>query len=287
VQIKVFNSSGEEVVLLAQDLPCYQQPSGLKTVTADFVPDAGGQGSVALLGPGTVIAWDGRTGGGQEVSSGAYVIQAVIQDSFGHTSSFTTTLTVVRQDLDVHVEIYDSAGELVRHFTDVAASAGSSGVSLSSSDLVPGGSLQIHYGSGSGDLVTWDGSGDNGRQVQSGTYLVKVTRHTGKGQVEVFTSSVTVLQTGADGSLNQVIIPNPFPAGGTLILPLGALSTSRVRADIYDLAGEKVASLDNGGSAGALVWDTGRHAPGIYFIRLTLQDSLGRLSFRLAKISLL
>jgi hypothetical protein len=144
----------------------------------------------------------------------------------------------------------------------------------------------ISYGSGS---FKWDGTNDAGQMVQSGQYLVKVTRSTGMGQTEVFSQSVTVLE-GAGNSLSSVqVLPNPSTGLGpvTILISSGPLTSLHVEAKVYDLAGGLVARLDNGGSAPSIAWVPGRSASGIYLIRLTAKDSQGKLSSRTLKAVLL
>jgi flagellar hook assembly protein FlgD len=276
----VYNSAGELVATVAQNLACYVQPDGMQAVKQAFLPDSEDQGTFLLVGPNLVEGWDGKNTNGQMVSSGAYVVQATVTDPFGKVKVMSTTLTVVRQDREVKVEVYNSAGELVKHFDQPVSGAGNStGISLDKTHLGEGQSLNINYGLGS---IPWDGANDSGQMVQSGEYLVKVTRSMGMGQTDVFSQSVTVLEGAGNPLSSAQVLPNPSLGSGpvTIVLAAGPSTSLKVRAEIYDLAGEKVASLDNGGQASSISWDPGHSASGIYFIRLDAKDAFGKRSSR-------
>ncbi len=72
------------------------------------------------------------------------------------------------------------------------------------------------------------------------------------------------------GSLH--CFPNPT-AGQAARIRFTLKKDARVRAEIYDLAGSKVAELSGHGAAGLeneLVWDTSGTEPGVYFVRLVV-----------------
>jgi flagellar hook assembly protein FlgD len=275
------------VDVIADGLPCYQQPQGLQGVEPSFVPDEGGLGSFVVLGPQVAEAWDGKASTGQLVASGTYMVIAEVSDAFGHTTTFTTQLTVVRVDSSVKIDIYNGAGELVRHLDVQGTGATSSGVSLEAPALSSGSSVTIDYGSGK---VAWDGTNDTGSMVQSGEYLVKVTKATGKGEVQVFTQAVTLLDS-PDSSLDGAYAaPNPLLAGDqtlTIWLPASAAGM-KVKVEIYDLAGEKTAETVQANSSGHITLDLhGTEASGIYLVRLTSRDGRGTAVSKTLKIALI
>jgi flagellar hook assembly protein FlgD len=290
VKLVVYNGAGEEVGVISEGLASYTEPTGLGGVQANFVPDTGGVGTFVILSGSsqpTTFVWDGTSSSGQTVASGTYLVQATVNDAFGHVTTYTTTATVVRVDLDVKVEIYNSAGELVKHFEAPASTAGASGVSLNQTTVSSGSTLSINYGGGS---LPWDTTNDSGSAVASGQYLVKVTRVTGKGEVQVFTQSVTVLNGPTSLLDGAACLPNPAAASDaflTILLPSGTLSTTEVHAVVFNLAGEKVASLSNQGKA-SIRWDFGPSlSPGVYVIHLSARDAKGNRAVRTLKAAIL
>jgi flagellar hook assembly protein FlgD len=287
-KIEVYNSAGELVATIAQDLACYVQPDGMQAVKQAFLPDSEDQGTFLLVGPNLVEGWDGKNTNGQMVSSGAYVVQAQVTDPFGKVKVMSTTLTVVRQDREVKVEVYNSAGELVKHFDQPVSGTGSStGISLDKTHLTEGQSLNINYGLGS---IPWDGRNDSGQMVQSGEYLVKVTRSTGMGQTEVFSQSVTVVN-GVSNSLSTALVaPNPAQLSDgkvSIYLDLSLSGPIQVQAFIYDLAGELLAQFSNQGHPNSLEWKlTGHEASGIYLVRLEAKDGMGLKTSKTLRLAL-
>jgi flagellar hook assembly protein FlgD len=283
VDVTVYNPAGEVVRILDSGLAVYNAPTGLDG-GGGFVPDVGAVGSVKLGGDDSALAWDGKSSGGQMVQSGNYVVVAKVTDSFGHITSFSTSLTVVRREQAVEVGIYNSAGELVR---TLSMPSGGPGVKISRATLSGGSVLSITSGSSS---VTWDGRDDAGRQVQSGDYVVKVTEASGQGQIEVFAQAVTVLDQPQDALASAKAAPNPSTSSGPvqILLDPATPSSTEVVARVYDLAGELVGQADNSLDPSIVSWKpSGTVSSGIYFIRLTATDTEGRVSKKVVKVVLL
>jgi hypothetical protein len=216
------------------------------------------------------------------------VVQAEVTDSFGKKVDYETNLSVIRQDREVKVEVYNSAGELVKHFDQSVSGTGSStGISLDKTHLTEGQNLNINYGLGS---IPWNGTNDAGQMVQSGEYLVKVTRSTGMGQTEVFSQSVTVVN-GVSNSLSTALVgPNPAQASDgkvSIYLDPSTPNTTQVRGIVYSLTGELVAQISNQGHPSRLEWMlSGREASGIYFVRLQAREASGTKTSRTLKVFL-
>jgi uncharacterized repeat protein (TIGR01451 family) len=289
VKLEVFNSSGELVDVLAQGMPVFQQPTGMKALQATFVPDTGGAGTFVLAGTAAILSWNGANSQGQLVASGTYQVLATLADSFGHTTDFYTALTVLRQDRTVKVEIYDSAGELVRHWQEPdQGAAGTSSINLSTTRMSSDGSLTIGWGGGAS--VVWDGTNDSGQAVQSGQYLVKVTRDTSVGQTEVYSQAVTLLASPHDLLGGATLQPNPALSTDGMVrvlLPAGPAGGIRVEAEVYDLAGERVVRLSNSAQAGEIDWNLDQTGPGVYLIFLKAQDRGGHQQTRVMKEAIL
>jgi hypothetical protein len=104
------------------------------------------------------------------------------------------------------VNIYNSAGEVVRHLFSGSSQNQSGGFSLGSTVVAPGGpGVSINFGGilqGGSDSLVWQGSNDNGQPVSGGTYYIKVDEIDPFGSVQSWTSPVAVLPPVAQQSLN-------------------------------------------------------------------------------------
>jgi len=144
-----------------------------------------------------------------------------------NTPSPTITATPRPYPAQLDVSVYNSAGERVRIIYQGPASKYPSQVALSQGALIPGLSvvtLQMDSQPAQGPLVlAWDGSNDQGQPVASGSYYVKVDVTDPFGQVSAF------------------ILP---------VQALGAPGAAASALDIYNPAGERVASLPLSPSAG-------------------------------------
>lgn len=123
--------------------------------------------------------------------------------------------------------IYNSAGERVRSLYTGASSAAPGAVSLSQPALIPGlGRVTLLMDSQPATgpaALAWDGTNDQGQAVAPGTYYLKVETRDPFGQATAFDLTVQALAAPLDGA--------------------GAL-------DIYNSAGERVASLALSPAAG-------------------------------------
>lgn len=250
--------------MLDGQLKLYREPLGLTPLSPSFVPDAGGQGSALILGPQQSVAWNGKNSNGQFVSGGTYTILMTSIDPFGKETRYTAALTVIREPVGVEVDIYNSAGELVKQF-DTASDSASAGTELvlSSKALVAGkGSVLIQYGQG--DQLSWNGTNDEGDEVQSGTYLVKLVLQEAGGP-RVISSSIEVLDL-APAPLKLTVAPNPAKQGEALQLSYKATGASSVQVYLYSLPGELVARGVGPGAGGRIVIATHGFTSGIYLL---------------------
>jgi hypothetical protein len=285
--VKIYNSAGELVATLYGNLPLYKMPVGLAPQVGAFSPDESGQGILKLLGPDVPLIWNGSDDNGQIVDSGIYSVIVQVKDAFGTVTTWSNSLTVLRTDSSTVVEVYNSAGELVWHTHASPSSPGM--VSLSARELVPqsGSGLKITYGTGSGDFLTWDGRGDLGQALSSGTYLVKVTQG-GTGGKTTTAYSISLLQPNTQVFAWVAAAPNPVPSGtnSVMVSLQGAAPGITAWGDVYNLAGERVGTLSLV-SGSFLQWNipTGA-ASGVYLLRVSAQDSQGHLKSASVKIAL-
>ncbi len=287
--LRVFNSAGEEVAVLAANMGLSAKPSGLSAPYPGFNPDSGGQGQLLIEGTSAILYWDGSNSSGQISASGTYHVLMQVEDSFGVVEVWETALAVVRSSSGVTVEVFNGAGELV--WSDFVSGGGASTLGLSDSSLVPGSGpgLKISYGHAPGDSVYWNGLDSQGAEVSSGTYIVKVTQDMQGGGSKTFAAHVAVLGLGQQPFEGVVALGNPLPAsgGGSLQLKLtGMAPGTRAWGAAYNMAGEKVGEL--GGQGDSLAWQLPSGlAGGVYIIRVEAQDGAGRRGAKTLKVALL
>jgi hypothetical protein len=286
--IKIYNSAGELVAVITDNMGLSAPPQGLTVLTASFDPNQNQQGLVQINGPGNTVAWDGISSSGQGVQSGSYTLVLQTKDGFGKVQSWSAPLQVIRTDTGVLVQVFNSAGELVWSQKSSSGTAGNIG--LSSRQLVPSASspgLKISYGAGAGDYVTWNGLNSQGEAVASGSYLVQVTQSTETGK-RVYTQSVTVLEQSANVFAQAIAWPNPAPSGASsvTIWLAGLAPGSEVWGDVYNLAGERVGTFSP--DPLGLRWDLpSTTASGIYIGYVNAKDGIGNKSSQTIKIAII
>ena len=127
VAVKVYNEAGE-VVRVINGGPAYGLlVSGSFVISGDPANSVLGYNdtlamtlsgvSVSLGGPDMIITWDAKNDAGQMVASGSYMLQVEEKDTYGHITTLVKQVTVIRTETSVELNIYNSAGELVRQIT--------------------------------------------------------------------------------------------------------------------------------------------------------------------------
>jgi hypothetical protein len=269
VSIQVYNAAGEQVAFISSALGVYSMVSSVQPLQPGFSPDDGGMASILLLGPGQLVYWDGMNSDGQMVAGGVYYIKVEVKNPFGQVSAFSSAVNVLRSDSPVFVEIFNSAGELVR---SLPAPGGyqSVGLKLSHQAMAPGvGAEPLTISFSSGGSVTWDGLNSRGEQVSPGNYQVKVrSARTGLD----YAGSVTVLKGRPAGGWDIEFYSNPHKAStGLFRFSLtGLVAPSQINGSLYNAAGELVARAVPLG--GAWLGFAPTPSSGIYFVEIVVQD---------------
>jgi hypothetical protein len=268
--------------MAANSVALWTAATGLAALSPVFLPDQGQQALVAVQGTNVSLGWSGRNAGGQLVASGAYTLKLELRDPFGNVTSYSVTVNVLRDPQTVSVNVYNSAGELVRQFpTQALDPTSAADLTLKAAAFAPsisgGGSLSIGYGS-AGEAVAWDGRNAAGNLVAPGSYLIAVTSTKG-GVSQRWEKPVTVLGHGGGDPLDGAVAgPNPTsPTDLELRINLPAAPAGvAVGADIYDLYGERVIHLDRAAD-GYLHWPLNKRLPasGLYLTVLRAQDGQG------------
>jgi hypothetical protein len=224
------------------------------------------------------------------VSNGGYYVQVTNTDPYGVVNNVSQIVTVARSIAKVEVDVYNAAGEVVKHLYAYADDPGNmplGSVDLSATTLAPtassvsNGTNNVTMTFPSGLVLSWDGKGDNGAIVTNGMYEMEVHWTDGVGGEEVITKGVLVNRGGnpiADGVV--FASPNVIKSGATSttikINPTaGAVYT--LTASVYDVAGELVKTPVTG-TAGdnKVTLDLSGLASGIYLVPTDLYDPQGR-----------
>jgi flagellar hook assembly protein FlgD len=313
--IKVYNSAGEVVRTVAKSPAYGLMVKGIFTISGDPQKSILGYGDtlqIALPGVSStqggaddVFTWDGKNDGEQTVSSGAYYVAVEQVDPYGHITTLTRDVTVMITESIVWLNIYNSAGELVRTITAfnridpekirLAISANATEMAVPSvivirkDNMVP---VVINYGDGLTDNLTWDGKNSFGRAVDSGVYELQVVVKTEMGMAIVAEKSVTVLEE--TGSMISALkaVPNPYHGKGKGIsFQWGAVQDGNITVLIMNMAGEHMKTLKAKVIDGSVFWDltTDSGAPvptGLYVVEFEVLSSDGHSEVKSMKIAI-
>jgi flagellar hook assembly protein FlgD len=286
VKIGVYNAAGELVKqIYVRELS--QQVTNINLLQTPSITTLHGVVYVTVDGL-QLATWDGTNQAGDPVSNGVYYVKVDNIDPMGTDTSISETVTVSRNLARIQVNIFNEAGEVVKHlyaYVDDPGNWSLGNVGFSSSSLHP--TLGTPTPNGTGELtltfpngvtVAWDGTDDSGQIVTDGTYQVEVHLANGTGGDQVVTHNVTVLRGNnplADGSVFAA--PNILTggAGGTTVYVNSNLALT-LTAGVYDTAGELVKRPVTGlvGSRSVPV-DVSGLASGLYFVVVDIRHTNG------------
>jgi flagellar hook assembly protein FlgD len=294
VKIGVYNSAGElvDTILTEQNV----QPILSFSLQGSPITSLTGAGSaVTVYFAGVPIAaWNGMTSQGTPATDGSYFINAESIDSSGNVTTVSQKAVVNRPYAQVTANVYNEAGEVVRHLYAEIASVPDSqltAVQLSNAVIQPGlnppgplSSTQILIQTSGGAVtLAWDGTNDTGTVVTNGTYEIGVHWDNGNGEIQQLTRSIVVTGSRVSGlvfaepnelNLSQGVSVTTFVAS----VP-GGLS---VNVSIYTLAGERVKTIDGVPGANQVSWNATGLASGIYIGMVEVLDSEGGILQRQA-----
>ena len=283
VNIGVYNEAGElikqiAILQLTQPVVTLQLPSGSALTDLNQ--------ALAFYDAGHLMGqWDGTNNVGTLVTNGVYHIKVDNVDSTGAVSSVTQQVTVSRTLSKLTVDIYNEAGEIIRHLYSALSNASSSSpFSLQLSGTVldagnnaggAGTSSSLTVSLGNGVTVGWDGRGDGGDWVSDGQYFVEVHASDGPGN-ETQVREITVAGSRPSGSFYA--LPNLLNQGqAKTLLGIASPASLTLGAGIYDMAGELIQRLRGPGGTNQVVWDASGVSSGVYLARLEAQDAQGHL----------
>jgi hypothetical protein len=206
---------------------------------------------------------------------------------------------VVNRDFaTVNVNVYNSAGEVVRHLltNDPMVLTGViESLTLSTPEIVPGsnppgppGEVQITVNAGV-SIPSWDGRNDSGTLVTTGTYFVSIVI-VNQGTTSTLTQDVVVLNNGSNQAGGTVVASPDILRGmnQTVKFMIRTDQTLTLDVKIYDIAGERMAEVLGGSGQDEANWTATGIASGLYFAAVNLTDmagnNLGRQVVKLAVI---
>jgi flagellar hook assembly protein FlgD len=305
VSVTIFNSAGEKVKVVFDGAAA--GVSNQITVSPGN-GSAGGPTSIIIggiqLASGGALTWDGNNDNGQWVTDGVYYMQVATTDSFGNIQTTTQAIPVVGAARTASLQIYNSAGEMVRNLpisnlnsvpTDFSVGSNTFVTGTDSSGQAQAGlqiNLKMNNASSPAPALNWDGLSDTGQPVSSGTYIVKLS-YTQAGQASVVkTISVTLLQgpgsPAKDAVASAVIAPNPFKPGGgkqmQLFYKVPTVGAGFLR--IYNLDGELVAQSGDADRTGKLNI-TGDFSGGVYLMEFEIRNGSAVLAERVLKAAVI
>ncbi len=283
IRVNVYNEAGEVVktILVTQmSQPIMNIQLAPATITSL-------EGQVQIYDGSYLIGtWDGTTNNGTPATNGVYHISVDSTDSSGVIQSVTQEAVVSRSIAQVNVDIYNEAGEIVRHlfaYMDDPNNSLITGFNLSASAIIPGSSSpgtpgQVQITSDLGTLLaTWDGKSDSGTVVTNGIYFVEMSTTNGAGGQSTITKTVTVLQQGSHWAAGTVTAaPNETDADHpTITFATGTVGLT-LEVKIYDVAGELVANINGDREISQAQWTPVKTASGLYIAVVGLTDSNGK-----------
>jgi flagellar hook assembly protein FlgD len=282
--IKVYNSAGE-IVRMYNTVGTYDIVDNFEIENQVFSPDNGQ--SVKIIIEGKVYSWDGYNQLGSPVENGVYYIHVEAMDKSGFVHSVTKDVTVLTNSVKIQIRVYNSAGEIVKTIP-AAVSLTKTGANVVKivpeppEAFVPNETVQnyveIHY---MGQVIKWDGTNDLGTVVDNGLYTIQVVNIDESGTLTVAKADVTVLHQGFEVVNNVRIIPNPIDVRKNAILTIryDAIAGTKVKAKIYNVAGELVKVAENGDNTNEIQWnmrDTDKRiVQGLYIVVLEARTGNG------------
>lgn len=296
LSINIYNSAGEVVKHLfsgtSQNLP-----GGFSMNSTTLSP--GGTGvSISfggeISGGATSLVWLGNNDNGQPVSPGSYTIQVTQTDPFGAVQSWTKAITVMPAAVTQSLDIYNSAGELVDQInTSSISTLPLSDVALnnpSNSAFVVGTGAGVkfvlHNTSGAQVLETWNGKSSTGQTVAPGTYIVQLVDN-GPSRTVLISKSFTVLDGAGAPSFDVIAGPNPVgPSDKELVFSLnGIQSVEFASVELYNVAGELIASGSGSLGSNRVVMKVGNWSSGIYVAIINANQGMVVISRKIYKIA--
>ena len=281
VHVGVYNEAGELVKeVWVQQLS--QQILNFDLLAQPTITSLHGQVFIEYQGQ-QIATWDGTNSTGDPVTNGKYYVKVDNVDSLGAVTSVSQTVTVSRSIAKISVNIYNEAGEVVRHlysYMDDPTSNPLDNIQFSTSVISPSQNVTsgVSITSSNGMTLVWDGRSDSGAIVTNGRYEMEVHSTDGHGGEQVITRGL-VVQAGnqpvTDG--NVFAGPNVLKNGETsTLVQVHSSSSYTLTARLYDTAGELIKQAVTGQLGSNQVGlDVNDVASGLYFVVVDLTNAQG------------
>jgi flagellar hook assembly protein FlgD len=304
IVVSIYNSAGEVVRNLysgtSQTMPTALQ---LQSLAVDgqqgYQMTLDGQ----LAGGSDSLFWNEANDAGQQVVNGVYTFQVQLRDQYNHISTLVEQVAVASGQGTNTLEVFASNGELVWQMTldrsngdlvsfglpngpQFAVGLDASGSPLAKTGL----KISLNNSKGPDGTVTWNGLGLNGQLLSSGIYTVQLLQSGAGGSVILESRQVVLLRTGTPQGGKIRLVPNPAGAGiggGTKVtLYYTPGINGSALAEVYSIAGERVALGADSGKSGQIVLDMTKAASGTYIVSLTIRDNGMVLYRKVAKLAI-
>jgi flagellar hook assembly protein FlgD len=227
-------------------------------------------------------AWDGTNAEGDPVGNGNYYVKVDNVDAYGVVTTVTQMATVSRELARIQVNVFNEAGEVVRHITALVDDA--NGTQLTSVDLSTN---VISMGAGdpsepnevvatlsTGTTFVWDGRGDSGAVVAGGHYEIEVHWTNGKGAEDVISRGVLVVGgiAGVRGKVQAE--PNVLDSSVNFQtkFKINQVTGMTLSVRVYDVAGELVGRNEGPIGGNFVTFDGSGRASGLYLGVVELRD---------------
>jgi hypothetical protein len=148
-------------------------------------------------------------------------------------------------------------------------------VAASLADGSPASTLAVKDSSATGgDLWNWDGRNAQGQAVSSGVYTMVLTRSIAGQSTQVEVKSFTVIKAPVTSTVGGLVVPaqDPVGAGQPVSLRFEAAPGCLATAELFDVAGERVAQASADGASGWLSFGAHPLAGGSYLALFRLQQ---------------
>ena len=236
--------------------------------------------------------WDGSNNSGSPVSNGTYQIQVDNANPAGVVTSVSQQVMVNRKLSDATVNIFNSAGEVVKKLYQVVADSTNSemtSVDLSTNILHPStstllgqlNSVQILVMTSSSTAVTlsWNGTNDLGSVVTPGQYEIEV--HWDGGQGGLLDITRDILVTAGSGSGAVIARPNLLAVNkGITTTTFDGSSipnAASLKVTLYTVAGQLVTVVSGSSGTALAAWNASGVASGIYIATVEVVDMNGNI----------
>ena len=304
MDVIIYNSAGEEVRRLYSG-SSQGQPGSFKTRGDVLQPGSSGiqlEFSGVLAGGSNALVWEGNNDTGQSVSGGSYLIKVQETDPFGRIVSWAHDVTVLPAAHPQSLNIYNSAGELVRSLDMSVLARGARIANFSMADagkkafVVPNdpsavGSLMLTVTDVHGvqSQVPWDGRNSQGQPVASGIYNIQLLSKMDTGAVVIATRDIVVLKNpDSQSAVDVKVVPNPVgPKDRQVSFLFSPLPFGRhAQLMLYNLSGDLVAQGVSNAGADRLILNIGPWSSGIYLGVFEVREGGGLVSRRQLRVAL-